>query len=43
LNLGAVIHSDKSDIANRKAARVYRDFLAGRIEELRQMELDLGA
>jgi len=32
---------DTSDVANRKAARVYRDFLAAKIKELRQMEQDV--
>jgi hypothetical protein len=39
--LQAFIAGDQSDVANRKAARIYRDFLAGRIEELRQMKQEL--
>jgi hypothetical protein len=39
--LQAFVRGDKSDVANRMAARVYRDFLTARIEELRKMEQDL--
>jgi hypothetical protein len=39
--LQAFVTGDKSDIANRKAARVYLDFLVARIEKLRQLEQDL--
>jgi hypothetical protein len=36
--LQGFVTNDKTDIPNSKAARVYRDFLAGRIEQLREME-----
>jgi hypothetical protein len=39
--LQAFVTGDRSDVGNLKAARVYRDFLAAKIEELRQMEQDL--
>lgn len=35
------VTSDKSDIANRNAALVYRDFLAAKIKELRELERQL--
>jgi hypothetical protein len=36
--LQAFITGDKTDIASRRAANVYRSFLAEKIEELRQRE-----
>jgi hypothetical protein len=36
--LQSFVTGEKSDIANRKAARVYRDFLAWKIENLRRLE-----
>jgi len=39
--LQAFVMGDRSDVGNLKAARVYRDFLAAKIKELRQMEQDL--
>jgi hypothetical protein len=39
--LQSFVTGDKSDVRNRKAARVYRDFLAAKIEQLRQLEQDL--
>lgn len=36
--LQAYFAGDNSDIANLKAARVYLDFLAAKIDELREME-----
>jgi hypothetical protein len=39
--LQAFVTGDKSDIANRSAASVYRGFLARKIEELRNVEREL--
>jgi hypothetical protein len=39
--LQSFVTGDKSDIANRDVAAVYRGFLANKIEELRKLERDL--
>lgn len=39
--LQSYVTGDKTDIANRQAARVYLGFLEARIEELRKREQDL--
>ena len=39
--LQAFVTGDKTDIPNRKAARVYLDFLAAKLEKLREMEREL--
>jgi hypothetical protein len=36
--LQAFVTHNRSDIPHRKAARIYLDFLAGRIEQLRKIE-----
>ena len=39
--LQSYVTGDKSDIANQNEARVYRDFLGAKIEELYQLEQEL--
>jgi hypothetical protein len=41
--LQSFVNHDRSDIANSKAARVYRDFLGAKIEELCRLEQELDA